>query len=165
MLNKGNIIMEEKKQLKLCTNCNGQVDVDFDVCPYCGEEFSVKTASMEENPIENSNVKSLSTDETIASLYPPPYKPKSYDSPLEEIDEEEGQQQEERKEKIKKPLLMPILMFCFGVTLFLTAIFLLLFSKNNEVVLRWDARYWMLYLAFSLPLLFFGYKKLSSLDN
>jgi len=156
--------MEDKKRLKLCANCNGQVDVDFDVCPYCGEEFSVKMAQMEENPIENNNVKSLSGDETIASLYPPPYKPKSYDSPLEEIEEEENVQ-EEKKIKIKRPLFLPILMFSFGLTLFLTALFLLLFSKNNEVILKWDARYWMIYLAISLPLLFFGYKKLSSLDE
>ena len=99
------------------------------------------------------------------SLYPSPYpiKNEKIESPAVEEDpilpKEEGA---EPKERIIATLV-PILLFALGAMLALLGVFLLVFSHGGQVILKWDARFWLLYLFASVPFLVFGYRAISKL--
>ena len=173
--------MDQRRRMKLCPHCEGDVDLDVIVCPFCGKDVSAQkmTANMQ-TPMSsrNSLVRSLSPDETLSSLYPPPYRPKVYEQELaatataeqtmiEEDEEEEEEEivdekiEDEEVEKEKKTPIIPILLFSLGINLCLFGLFLLFFSSNGEVWLHWKGGMWIGYLLLSAPFLYFGYKKMT----
>ena len=166
--------MDHKKRHKLCPHCEGSVDLDVIVCPYCGKDVTdQKMMSQMQTPMSqrDSLVRSLSPNETLSSLYPPPYRPKVYDDPAfqdtpqDEIAEERVLENEEVIQKEEAPSqtktsLLPIIFFSLGVNLFLFGLFLTVFSKNGEIWLHWKNHMGLAYLAVAIPFLYFGYKKL-----
>lgn len=150
--------MEQKKRLKMCPHCDGQIDLDAVVCPYCGRELM-----MNKKPEETKNSTeflSRTPEETSASLYPPPYQPKIHD-PIEQQEEAPLMQENVTKQEEKENLLWPTLLFSFGVNLLLIGLFLLFFSKQGELLLRWNGHFWFVYLLLGLPIAVLGYKGLS----
>lgn len=145
--------MKLKKRQKLCSNCEGDIDLDVIVCPYCAadlrEERSERAAPMQQ---------------MSQSLYPPPYpiKNEKVEEPLYLDAEEPLLSKEEPKERITA-VLVPILLFALGAMMLLLGILLLAFSQDGQVVLKWDARLWFLYLFASVPFLVFGYRAISKL--
>ncbi len=139
--------MKLKKRQKLCSNCEGDIDLDVIVCPYCAADLR------EERPERAMS----------QSLYPPPYpiKTEKVELPAAEPDLS-PKQEEEPKERITG-VLVPTLLFAAGSLLFLLGLLLLVFSQNGQVVLKWDARLWFLYLFASVPFLVFGYRAISKL--
>lgn len=173
--NKGKIAMDQRRRMKLCPHCEGDVDLDVIVCPFCGKDVSEqKMTSHMQMPTSarNSLVRSLSVDETLNSLYPPPYRPKVYDQEIpaattreelsiedeEEIDNMDSQIDEDSE---KKTSIVPILLFSLGINLCLFGLFLFFFSSNGEVWLHWKGGMWIAYLLLSAPFLYFGYKKIN----
>ena len=174
--------MDQRRRMKLCPHCEGDVDLEVIVCPFCGKDVSEqKMTSNMQTPMSsrNSLVRSLSPDETLSSLYPPPYRPKVYDQEMPTsrattadtmmIDEEEEEQEEEIVDKAieeedvaeeKKTPIIPILLFSLGINLCLFGLFLLFFSSNGEVWLHWKGGMWIAYMFISAPFLYFGYKKM-----
>lgn len=69
--------MQPRKRMKMCASCDGMVDLDVIVCPYCGADFAKNTQ-------ETAKQKTPPLEETLSALYPPPYKPKSFGSEQEE---------------------------------------------------------------------------------
>ena len=63
--------MKPKKRQKLCQNCEGEIDVDVIVCPFCAADLREERPEQKVSPI---SVRNLSDNETMKSLYPPPYK-------------------------------------------------------------------------------------------
>lgn len=155
--------MEKKKNLKLCSNCDGQIELDAIFCPYCGAETTVKRPVADNKNLATPS-KSLSPEETLSSLYPPPYKPKGYDAP---IDKEAAVAEEEVAvaESGKSSLLWPIVFLSIGFNFLLIGLFLLLFAGREELVFRWHTHFWFIYLLISLPLVFLGYRKISEIDQ
>lgn len=151
--------MEDKKRMKLCPNCNGQVDVDFEICPYCGEEFGAVKGALPEETKKSDAIQTLSPEETIGSLYPPPYQPKSYQSAMKE-DTVKEEVIQKPKESEKRDFFVPILFFSMGLSFALMSFFLLLFSKNGEFLMKLDSRLWIAYAIVAAPFIFFGYRKL-----
>ncbi len=167
--------MKQDDQLKLCPNCDGYVAVEVIICPYCGNSIPREEENEnDEGSIEKDrNSSSLSPEETLSSLYPPPYRPKAYDA---SIVEEEKLYEKEEKEIVeesasftqeiseKRSTLIPTILFSIGINIFLLSLLLFFFSEDGDLFLKWDARFWFLYLLVAAPLVFFGYKGLSKLD-
>lgn len=151
--------MKPKKRQKLCHNCEGEIDIDVIVCPFCAADLR------EEKPEQGQSFYSPSTKhlnqqwETMQSLYPPPYKPAVEPSSEEPVTAGAVSDPDEET----KSIFAPTLLFTLGVQLFLFGILILLFSHKGIVILKWDARFWFLYIFFSIPCLIFGYKSLSKL--
>ena len=220
--------MAQKKRMKLCPNCYGQVDLDVIVCPYCGSGFDADSEILNENiknmDKEDKSFKTLSAIEMNGSLYPPPYQPKSFsenfqkekdpvtEEPNEPIREEESQihkdyenseikhsyvdqveytktefvesgleqsieedvedtnnfdenvsVEEKVEEEISIPddkgmIAWPLILFSIGINIFVFGIFLLLFSKGGEVILKYNSNFWFLYVIAASPLLYLGIK-------
>jgi hypothetical protein len=62
-----------------------------------------------------------------------------------------------------KTILGPTLLMTLGAQLLLFGLLMLLFSHKGVMILKWDARFWFLYLFASAPFLFFGWRSLSKL--
>jgi len=138
--------MKPKKRQKLCSNCEGDIDLDVIVCPYCA-------ADLREGRKDPSPMQQVSR-----GLYPSPYPIK------EEAAQQTPSVQEEGPEEAKESLLVaigPILLFALGSILLLLGLLLLFFSHDGVVMLKWDARLWFLYLFASVPFLVFGYRSIS----
>ena len=150
--------MEQKQRLKLCPRCNAQVDRDVIICPYCDTDFTFEQSyTSYYAPDNQENSRSMTENETVASLYPPPYQPKVYDT---EVKEEEHFPEEEERERQYQPFL-PTLLFSIGMNLAFLGILLLFFSNRGELFLRMNAKLWILFFFSALPLILFGYRGLS----
>lgn len=134
--------MKPKKRQKLCHNCEGEIDLDVIVCPFCAADLR------EEKPEQKYSSYVTSAQEApVKSLYP------SHEEEVPSVQTEE------------KPLnpTLPIIFFTVGVQLCLLSILMLLFSHQGEVILKWDARFWFFYLFISVPFLILGGKYLSKI--
>lgn len=143
--------MGQKKRLKLCQYCDGQIDLDVIVCPYCGNHVS-EPKTFSQKPAEES-------------LFPPPYasSQKSFDNLEENFSSTAPQPKELAAEPTttRGNIFLPTLLFSLGMNLSLLGLFILFFSKKGELLLKWDAHFWFVYVLLALPLMFFGYKGLS----
>jgi hypothetical protein len=161
--------MQQKKRMKMCPYCEGQVEINVAICPFCGTEIGYQ----EEGAASSKDVRSLSPQETLASLYPPPYRSKADETLFQkeppsfsrEPPVKEGVLFEETKEKVEEsassPLFWPIFLFSLGINLLFLSFFLFFFSSEGEVQLHWKGYWWAIYFVIGLPLIIFAYKKLS----
>lgn len=159
--------MKAKKRQKMCFNCEGEIDLDVIVCPYCAADLREEKpeqprASLQANL--QTGAKNLGDQKTLASLYPSQYPPQPLQrteaAPSEEAPEPAVQSSAEEKEK---NIFGPIILFTLGAQLCLFGLLMVLFSHKGVMVLKWDARLWFLYVFASIPLLVFGYRALSKL--
>ncbi len=148
--------MKPKKRQKLCQNCEGEIDVDVIVCPFCAADLREERPEQKVSPI---SVRNLSDNETMKSLYPPPYK--MAEEVVSPVDAPAATAHSE--EKKEKNIFTPTLLFTLGVQLCVLGLLMLFFSHKGVVILKWDARFWFLYVALSIPFLVFGYKSVSKL--
>ncbi|MBI5273376.1 MAG: hypothetical protein HY861_05270 [Chlamydiia bacterium] len=154
--------MKPKKRQKLCHNCEGEIDLDVIVCPFCAADLR------EEKPEQGrslppSNVKRLSQEkQTSQSLYP---SPMSIKSAGEGVVESEPSSLAQNSPTVEKPrhLFSATALFTLGVQIFLLGLLMLLFSHKGVVTLRWNAAHWFFYCLGAVPFLYFGYRSLDKL--
>ncbi len=149
--------MKPKKRQKLCHNCEGEIDIDVIVCPFCAADLR------EEKPeLRYASYVSTSQHQVrkapVDSLYPQTGDKITYESRSEDV---EGQ--EDMGEEKKGTIFLPILLLTLGAQVLCFGLFMLLFSHKGALVLKWDARFWFFYVVGSLPFLIFGYRALSKL--
>jgi len=149
--------MKPKKQQKICYNCNGQVDLEVIVCPFCGtdllEEFDAGLDPQEEFETKQ---KSLSPQETIASLYPAPYQVNSEE-------EEQGSQTANQKIKSKesdKKISLEYIVFIFALNFLSIGILLFVFSDDGKVQLELTSKYWILFVIIGALASFWSFRKI-----
>lgn len=65
----------------------------------------------------------------------------------------------------EKTSFWPILWLSLGANLLLLGLLQLFFSDNGVLQLEWNSHHWFIYCLLSLPLLFFGYKKVQALPK
>jgi hypothetical protein len=144
--------MKPKKRQKMCYNCEGDVDLEVIVCPFCAADLREEKPE-QQRPIYNptASVKNLNTQQ---SLYPPKHteEPTPGEPVALAVEEEEP-----------KNVFGPLILLTLGAQLLLLGLFMLLFSHHGMMTLKWDARFWFIYLFASVPLLIFGYRALSKL--
>lgn len=153
--------MKPKKRQKLCHNCEGEIDIDVIVCPFCAADLRDDKPEQRYSSYV-STTQQMSQKHTMQPLYPvqenrvePIYK--------EPAPEEIGVMEQEVVEEKKNAIFTPTILFTVGVQLCIFGLLMLLFSHKGVVILKWDARFWFFYVFASIPFLVFGYKALSKL--
>ena len=153
--------MKPKKRQKLCHNCEGEIDLDVIVCPFCAADLREEKPEQRRAPYSASFMHTNA--QTNQSLYPsarrvqqePVEESEPIEQPLEAaIEEEEGE---------TKNIFRPTIFFTLGVQLFLFGFLMLFFSHKGVVILKWDAHFWYGYVLASIPFLYFGYKSITRL--
>jgi hypothetical protein len=155
-------LMKPKKRQKLCHNCEGEIDLDVIVCPFCAADLREEKPEQRQSSSYHPSFLHAN-QQTNQSLYPSAYSMRQEEekeaSPVESA-ELPPQSPSERIEPEPKNIFAPMIFFTLGVQLFLFGFLMLLFSHKGVVILKWDAHFWFWYVFASLPLLYFGYKKL-----
>lgn len=146
---------------KLCWNCEGRVGFSEEHCPFCGVYLSPTPIS--------GHVEDDSDDQAPE----PPYgldeesKSSSYHDPLHQdrIQRPGSKKQEAISGDEFRKMITPLGTLLAGSIFFLFGLVLFLFSKDGKLTLQWNSDYWYVYSAFSLVLLFWGWKSLQYIDD
>lgn len=156
--------MESTPKKKLCWNCDGQVALQEELCPFCGVYLSPSLDA--------------GAPESVQTLAPPyrivttqeennkfiPQSPFNLDQPQESTQEPFTAIELSPVIGLKEMLFTMILLFT-GSLFFLFSIFMFLFGYNGTFSLSWNADYWYVYLIIALPLFVFGWRGLSLLKE
>lgn len=91
-------------------------------------------------------------------------------NPLSQINKSQGKQQTKQmnistNQKSLNPLVICISTLLGGSMLFLFGVMLFLFSQQGTFTLRWNANFWFIYMAISIPLLIVGWRFLNKIDE
>lgn len=137
----------------MCYNCEGEIDLDVIVCPFCAADLR------EEKPEQSASgynlAHSLHNLNTQQSLYPSAAPRAEEPQP-----EEPPAQQVSTFEEEEKSPVVPTILMTLGAQLLLFGLLMLIFSSNGALILKWDARLWYFYAFSSIPFLIFGYRSL-----
>ncbi|MEN9654207.1 MAG: hypothetical protein RL235_319 [Chlamydiota bacterium] len=150
-------MIKPKKRQKLCHNCEGEIDVDVIVCPFCAADLREEKPEQKQAPADFDV--SARNQRTMQSLYPS-------SPPLSEPVDIAPRAHENfaTDDAVETPnVFTPTILFTVGVQLFLFGLLMLLFSHKGVIILKWNASHWFLYITASLPFLAFGYRALSKL--
>jgi hypothetical protein len=160
---------------KMCWNCEGNVSLIAENCPYCQAALY---------PQEEE------TEKPVKQEYPSPYKlpradrsmakPSAPTSPFaenfgEKNSEEENEEEDQAEEKDDiasirhlsdaKNVVVTMSMLMGGLVFFLFGLLLLLFSSHGYLVLRWSNAYWFFYAGIGALMIFLGFYNLNNIDE
>lgn len=158
--------MTTKTKTKLCWNCEGNVALSDETCPYCGVGLEVSpmisSATVDHDALNPPYKYTKSTSDT--SIPQPPYRTEVNGNEQEEPQEKALTTHKTTQELQKTAIALSALLL--GFTLLLFSTILLLFSDDSGyLTLRWSSEFWYLYLIIGAPLLWWGWVTASSLDN
>lgn len=181
--------MHSQERQKICNYCEGRIPLDAVVCLYCSSNQEM-SMSEEEEQLRRQQ----SFQKSLSSLYTPPYSVKS-GGYVDSEKREEGMMKQAEGLKIpagdkkfqtaaplgapsipvdpssegmmsdEKTSFWPILWLSMGANLLLLGLLQLFFSDNGILRLEWNSHHWFIYCLLSLPLIFFGYKKVQALPK
>lgn len=147
--------MNTKTKKKLCWNCEGNVSLQDEQCPYCG-------VSLDVTPIPGTNGNHIHFD--------PPYKLNSLENalippaPYASVQSEEEQKEEELPVSSDggselKSTVISLSLALLGTVMVLFSLILFIFSDNKGVLtLNWNGAYWYVYLLIGIPLFYLGWR-------
>jgi hypothetical protein len=151
--------MKPKKRQKLCHNCEGEIDIDVIVCPFCAADLR------EEKPEQRYSSFSSQVHHMGGSPVFQANKPSQIlvKEPVADVAEEVAFAKEETLAQEENPssFFLPVFLFTIGVQLFVFGLLMFLFSNKGVVLLKWDARWWFLYPLAGIPFLVLGFRFLS----
>lgn len=153
------MLMAKKNDKKLCWNCDANVGIHFEDCPYCG----VNLAKGEEEKIPSLKRKTpFGPTEKSDNIPKPPYASKfSGDTSASDEEWRKGpdQQTDEMQEVVSnKNELFALLLLLPGIVFFLFGLILMLFSHDGTLTLRWSDHFAYLYFIGAIPLIFIGWR-------
>lgn len=154
--------MSRKEKKKLCWNCEGDVPRSVGNCPYCGVYIHPSDDSDDDDDdLVISPPYQLNPDRKDNEEVPvPPYAVKeNIAKDPSEITKENG-----TVDRIQQ-VLIPLVTLLVGSVFLLFGLVLWLFSDKERLIVTWEIKYWPFYLFLSIPLLFFGWKKLEQLSD
>ena len=149
--------MNKTLKKKLCWNCEGNVTLKQENCPYCGVYLSPSDGDEDENSLLPPYRLAISEEDSSIP-------PASYSSSGEKQEGEEMSLSENSGEiplSEIKALVLPLGLLLIGITFGLFAALLVLFSKNGYLTLSWDAELWYVYLMIAIPAFILGYRFLT----
>lgn len=154
-----------KEKQRICTHCEGRISVEADTCLYCGMPLLAEGAS---GPV---------AQESVTSMYAPPYGQKSADymkiesefspkfkSPTPQKDSSFAglslpEKTAEEEAGGSKSGFIALLLSLLGSGLLILGLMQGLFSDEGFLRLEWNCRYWFLFCVLAMPMLYFGVKK------
>jgi hypothetical protein len=150
--------VKPKKRQKLCYCCEGEVDLDVIVCPFCAADLREEKPELSRNSFgaTASFVKPLRTE---TNAYQPLYEKAEEEVPIQE--NITTRILPTLKEEGNESVLLPVGLLSVGAHLFMLGLALLLLSDHGVLVLKWNAKYWILYMIASIPLFFFGLRSIT----
>ena len=175
--------MKPTDRQKLCPNCDGNVPLEATECPYCAADLSAQMEK-ESAPSQAVLFKNQSLQESLASLYTPPYSSSASNSssaPKAPVFKEAAPKRAEPtyksapptpapapaaaemaapEETAEKGSVLSIMLLSLSGVLLTLGLIQFFFSDHGILRLEWDASYWFIYCLGALPLFYFGYKKL-----
>ncbi len=150
--------MKPKKRQKLCCNCDGEIDLDVIVCPYCAADLREEKPELQRAAFVQGCVRPHGAGPGIPEELPPETQDLK-DSAVPVV--EEVVQVPEESEPQLQHMLGTVLLLTVGVQLLLLGFLLVFLSSNGVLTLKWNANLWFLYIFASVPFLIFGYRSLS----
>ena len=154
-------MIKEVTKKRVCWNCEGSVSLNEEVCPFCG--VSVIPASLDGTDhgfVPPYMPHSLKGTE---AAHPSPYRPWNEES-VKETSKEVEEEPKLGTDDFKKVVASTTLLLA-GSVFFLFGLALVLFSTDGTFSLKWDGSLWYVYLIFSVPLIYFGWKYLMEIDD
>jgi hypothetical protein len=178
--------MNPADRKKMCSSCDGMIPIDAEVCPYCTADQS---HTMTESSYQAPLFKHQTLQESLTSLYTPPYSSKGQMSSPEEpsvpsskkkketpkgptfrnevkmempaiaIPAMESETDEQQQEKAQGGTFWAVFMMSLAAILLNLGLLQLFFSSNGVLRLEWNSAYWFIYCLISLPLFYLGFKK------
>lgn len=160
--------MGKKNEKKLCWNCDGNVPISLDQCPYCGTDLTKKPDLQETTPslqgpayLGHSFQRSLQEDSIPKSPYGNlAVSEEEWNQTLESEQIEAKEENEDGHPSKGKSEMIALLLLLPGVVFFLFGLILLLFSDNGVLTLQWNQSFAYFYFLGALPLLILGWKAL-----
>ena len=181
--------MKQMDRTKVCWNCEADVNYEATYCPFCGTDLLTSSAeSAPQLPKQDTKFSDQTLQESLASLYKPPYsvrnrqgfgvpdereevpfkqaEPPKEDPLFQSYEQIEPQQTLVHEEKVeeeevtRRGNILPLLFLMIGAHLFVLGTLLLFCSKDGFVTLEWTNRFWFVYCLMSFPLLYFGVRML-----
>lgn len=168
--------MKPSDRQKMCTQCDGRIPIEAQECPYCSAEQLEQ--AQEADLFSNHQSLQASLNSLYSPLYPtkPPgtsiasvqadslKKPES--SAYKEVSSKGPQMPQEgivaEQPAQDKNYFLPILTLSLAANFLVLGLLQCFFSDNGKLTMEWDSNYWFIYLLSSIPLFFFGYKKLKT---
>lgn len=147
---------------KLCWNCEGNVAIDIDNCPYCA--VYLHASELEGGTHWNRGYSPSTKTEEIPA---PPYRIQTPEDQVEILNEEESDEKLSSWLSLFSQLksdLFPMLFLMAGSVFFLFGVVLLLFSQNGTLTLQWQESHGFYFLFMAFPLIVYGWKFLQQLE-
>ena len=143
--------MKPKKRQKLCHHCEADVDLDVIVCPFCAADLREEKPEQQARPVGPSVSRMVGEGQVGGGLY------SSYT--VKGLPEETAVAQEEPIET-EKNSISAIVLCTLGAQLLVLGLMMLFLGSNGMLILKWNAKWWPVYLVGAVPLLFFGMKSI-----
>jgi hypothetical protein len=179
--------MKPTDRQKLCVSCDGRVPFEAIVCPYCSSDLA---KAPEADVQRDVGAKHQAIQDSLTSLYTPPYQQKTAKSSVPESKGKKGEKAKAQagedarmappahhggvpaatatrdpiQEKAAKSVLISIAALSVGSILFIIGILQVFFAEDGFLRLEWDASRWFIYCLAALPLLYYGYRKTEQND-
>ncbi len=161
--------MSKPQKKRLCWNCEGAVATNAETCPYCG--VTVVPASLENVSTGFAPSYRVGTADDDLTIFRSPYATQKINEENEPITTQSDQvavkeldEQQPAYDEFQRALWATMLLLT-GSVFFLFSLALMLFSHNGVFTLKWDGSIWFIYMGVSLPLLIFGWRYLSQLEQ
>ncbi|HSW86519.1 MAG TPA: hypothetical protein VLG49_03350 [Rhabdochlamydiaceae bacterium] len=168
--------MNPADRKKMCTSCDGMIPIDAETCLYCTAD---QAQTIESAPHQAPLFKHQSLQDSLTSLYTPPYSSKGHMASYEEsngsqrsrretmnlsspsiaIPVAESESVDEEKDQAQGGTFWAVFMLSLGALLLNLGLLQLFFSDHGVLRLEWNSSYWFLYCLIALPLFYFGLKK------
>lgn len=162
--------MGTPKNRKLCWNCDGSVHTHATKCPYCSTDLSESApvtlsatappppyAAPEPQLVARRVTPQPPYNTTPLHAEPPPREEPTAMSPPSPVTSS--------RVPTLRDVVLPMLLLLPGAFFLLFGAVLILFSADGVLTLRWNAHYWILYLALAIPLLYFGWRSLNQVEH
>lgn len=156
--------MKQNDRQKMCPSCEGRIPLDANLCPYCAAE-QASSAFLHHQSIQDS----------LTSLYPPPYSAKKEQKSQDPMIEKKFQTaspvlaapiphttEASAAANEEKSSFWPLLFLSIGANLLVIGLLQLFFSDNGLLTLQWKSQYWFVYCLSALPLFYLGFKKVNA---
>lgn len=160
--------MSTKTRKKLCWNCEGNVSLENETCPYCGVSLDVSPMAGTD-PNLNAFASPFKNTKSSSSMIPKaPYNPpknETKEEPEKQVEEQEQEEPGFALSELHKTLLI-LVSLSLGTILLIFGAVLFLFSDSRGIfTLHWHGSYWYIYFVVAIPLLYFGWKAMHDFQS